>query len=287
MAASEPAPEQETLRSFLEDAAPGQTHVVTGEIDFNSDLRQWEVHLPAITLYCESEDCDDTCFFDPLRGATIGYKGMVRAQVFARYRCRHCKVKAKVYALSVLVEAENRGSPIHVLKYGEDPPAVGRTPRALQDLLDDQWPLYLQGRKAEIAGLGIGAFVYYRRVIEHTWKRVLEMLLRVATIDGSAERIATLTAAQRERDFTRSMEAAKGAVPASLYVDGHNPFQALYDTCSEGLHEQTDEECIAHAKMMRLVLTRFSDRAKAVLSEDKEFRHALGGIAAKKRSGPA
>jgi hypothetical protein len=150
----------------------------------------------------------------------------------------------------------------------------------LQELVGDQWSLFIQGRRSELAGLGIGSFVYYRRVIEHVWQRVLARLIQVAKIDASPERVEVLTGALMEQRFTRSMEAAKGSVPASLYVDGHNPFQALYDACGDGLHEYTDEECIARSRIIRLVLARFAERARSVLSEDKEFRQALGSISA-------
>ena len=132
-----------------------------------------------------------------------------------------------------------------------------------------------------MAGLGIGSFTYYRRVVENIWQTVLKRLVEVAQIEGSSDKVRALEAAQREREFTRSMDAAKGFIPASLYVDRHNPFQALYDACGDGLHAYSDEECIRRSTAIRLVLRRFSERAKEVLSEDAEFRKAVASIATK------
>ena len=129
--------------------------------------------------------------------------------------------------------------------------------------------------------MGIGAYVYYRRAVEHIWHAVLARLIEVATIDGSTQRIEALTSAQHELNFTRSIEVAKGSVPASLYVDGNNPFQALYAACGDGLHEYSDEECIRRSRVIRLVLARFAESARAVLSDNKEFRHAVGSLASK------
>ena len=239
--------------------------------------------MPSLWLYCNSKACDRDGYFDPGSAEVRFLNNDGNAQlrhVFVTYTCRHCQRALKIFALRFAVSAGGTKT-LRVMKFGEDPPGVGPTPRSLKALLGEQWDLFLQGRRSEIAGLGIGAFTYYRRVVENVWQTVLAHLIEVAGVDGSPERLKILTAAQKENHFTRSMEAAKGEVPTSLYVDGHNPFQTLYDACGNGLHEYSDEECIARARMIRLILARFADRAKAVLSEDKEFRQALGGLAAK------
>jgi hypothetical protein len=237
-----------------------------------------------VKLYCESEACEDVCFFDPDTPEVVleysNSQNPIMRLLFLSFTCRHCLRTKKVFAIRL----RTAGGPVTsatVMKFGEDPPAVGPTPRALKDLLGDQWAMFLQGRRAEVAGLGIGAFTYYRRAVEGVWQNVLKRLAEVARMDGSEPRIAALATAQSEKHFTRSMETAAAAVPPSLYVDGHNPMQALYDACGDGLHEYTDDECIARSRMIRLVLARFADRAKAVLSEDREFRQALGGLAGK------
>jgi hypothetical protein len=273
-----------SLGTFLQKATPGQEQEVSVVLNWEATLSRWELVLPFLALYCEFHTCEDFCFFDPdTSHIPMGHDdatGQIYKLAFASYTCRHCMCTSKVFALRVQ-SAGGSARTAKIMKFGEDPPAVGPTPRSLRLLLGDQWNLFLQGRRSELAGLGIGAFVYYRRVIENVWQNVLGRLIDVARLDGTTERLDVLTKAQQEKKFTRSMDAAKGAVPSSLYVDNNNPFQALYDACGDGLHEYSDEECVARACVIRLVLARFADRAKAVLSEDKEFRQALGGLAAK------
>jgi hypothetical protein len=72
--------------------------------------------------------------------------------------------------------------------------------------------------------------------------------------------------------------AAKPHIPPRLYVDGHNPFQRLYDACGDGLHDYTDEACIERAQVIRLVLTKFAERAASIMREDKEFHAAVGKL---------
>ena len=101
----------------------------------------------------------------------------------------------------------------------------------------------------------------------------------MARLEGPADRISILESATTQRNFTRSMEAAKAAVPNSLYVDCHYPFQLLYDACGvDGVHEYTDQECIQRSAIIRSVLSPFAKRASAVLPRDEELRAAVGAL---------
>jgi hypothetical protein len=277
------AEELRTLRVFLEQGVPSPMEHVKAAVHRMAS-GYYTMDWPAISLYCRSTVCDGDRFFDPsdehLTLGTLGDETLKLA--FETYTCRHCQKTRKIYAVAIRARLDEKAHvEIKILKLGEDPPAIGPTPRALQSLLGDHWSLYLQGRRSELAGLGIGAFVYYRRAVEKIWQTVLARLIEVARLETSTDRIQALEAAQSEEKFTRSLEQAKGSIPASLYVDGHNPFQALYDACGDGLHEYSDEECIRRSQMIRLVLSRFSERVKSVLSLDAEFRTAVGALASK------
>jgi len=285
MTKPEKEPEAQPLRSlkeFLQTAPPLVSEDVIANCVYNSDVRRWELIVPSLRLYCASDDCDAECWFDPVGKPVVALNSEKNSFLhFARYGCRHCRSSGKVYALSIAhEEMKGRldGTPIRVIKFGELPAAVGPTPQVLRDLLGDQWSLYLKGRRAESAGLGMGAFVYYRRVIEHIWQRVLDRLIAVAALEPGSDRQAALSAAKAESHFTRSLEAAQRHIPPSLYVDRHNPFQALYDACGDGIHELSDEQCIARAQVIRLVLTKFAERAAAVIREDQEFHAAVGRL---------
>jgi len=284
----QPIPDaRRTMKLFLEEAPPLVEEEVKADIDNTSRIPGhyfFNLKWPSILLYCGSKECDGDHFFDPEPEHDTANLGelSVKKLYFLIYTCRHCKATRKIFAIAVTGETKNDATAkISMMKFGEDPPAIGPAPRALQDLLGDQWQLYLKARRSELAGLGIGSFTYYRRIIEHVWQTVLARLVQVARIEGSADKIAALEAAQQQREFTRSMEQAKEFIPGSLYVNGHNPFQALYDACGDGIHEYSDEECIKRSRIIRLVLRRFSERAKAVLSEDTEFRTAVGSLAGK------
>ena len=283
-------PQIRTLKVFLEEGSPGTLEMVEAEVGHRisnqspSGRGWWVLEWPSVFMFCKSAECDGSRFFDPKDTAdslgsldddwSLGF-------FFKHYTCRHCKKNRKTYATAVRARLDKGDPVVKVMKFGEDPLAIGPAPRALQNLLGEHWGLYLQGRRSELAGLGIGAFVYYRRAVEKIWQTVLARLIEIAQLETATDRVQALQVAQQESQFTRSMELAKGSIPAALYVNGHNPFQALYDACGDGLHEYSDQECIRRSQMIRLVLGRFSERAKSVLAEDAEFRAAVGAIASK------
>lgn len=136
--------------------------------------------------------------------------------------------------------------------------------------------LFLQGRRCELQGLGIGAFTYYRRVIEDQRNRIFDEIIRVLEkTDPSNKVIAEIKAAKNEQQFSKSIDAIKNALPSSLLVNGQNPLRLLHSAFSEGVHALTDEECLALATAARTVLFEFSERLAQALSDDAALAQAV------------
>lgn len=55
---------------------------------------------------------------------------------------------------------------LYGLKLGEYPSIFEKTPLTLLEIPEGSKEIFLQGRRAERLGLGLGAAVYYRRVLE-------------------------------------------------------------------------------------------------------------------------
>ena len=67
-------------------------------------------------------------------------------------------------------------------------------------------------------------------------------------------------------------------LPGSLRIDGHNPLQLLYDQLSTGVHEQSDEECLVRAAVIREALSGIAARIAALLKEDQSLRRAISTL---------
>src|SRR5215203_6012781 len=84
----------------------------------------------------------------------------------------------KIFSLAVL--PSNRGTFGHCSKFGEHPVFGPPTSSRLISLAGPDRETFLKGRRCENQGLGIGAFVYYRRVIENQNNRILDEIIKVA-----------------------------------------------------------------------------------------------------------
>lgn len=139
--------------------------------------------------------------------------------------------------------------------------------------------LFLAGRRSENQGLGIGAFAYYRRVVESQKNRIFERIIRIAEkFDLDAELISELRKPQNETQFRKAVEAIKHAMPETLLMNGHNPLQLLYMALSKGIHEQSDEECLSRARDIRIVLTGLADRLAQLLKDEAELSEAVARL---------
>ena len=138
---------------------------------------------------------------------------------------------------------------------------------------------YLKGRRAENQGMGIGAFGYYRRVVENQKNRIIDEIIRVSEkIGAPKEMLADLLAAKNETQFSRAVDAVKHGIPPVLLVNGHNPLTLLHSALSEGLHEQTDEHGLELSTSIRVVLTDLAERLANALKDQAELNAAIGRL---------
>jgi hypothetical protein len=197
------------------------------------------------------------------------------------YSCRNCQEKFKRYALALSADKERNGEFYfgHAFKLGEHPPFGPPTPARMLRLIQEDRELFLIGRRAETQGMGIGAFAYYRRVVDNQKRRLFQKIIDVAKrLDAPVAQIKELESERDNWQFTGSVEAIKGVVPQALLIKGHNPMTLLHRALSAGLHAQTDEQCLEVAKSIRVVLIEFAERAAQVLKDHAELDTAVSRL---------
>ena len=72
-----------------------------------------------------------------------------------------------------------------------------------------------------------------------------------------------------------AVKAIKHGLPDAIRIDGHNPLTLLHDALSEGLHNDSDEDCLLIAETVRLILFRLSEVCAEVLAERRELSSAV------------
>jgi len=272
---------KKTVKEFLESTPPGVVEDISDLSQLSGTHRV--VAEPDVLLHCESDVCggmrlfkcaSDRIYF-PEKGWKYGY---------ATYVCRNCQKTSKVYAIGVLRGTGDAG---YAYKFGENPPFGPHTPARVMTLIGEDRDLYLQGRRSENQGLGIGAFAYYRRVVENQKGRIIREIGRVAKRLGAKDSVLNaFEAAATETQFSTAIERIKDAIPQALLINGRNPLSLLHTALSEGLHEKEDAVCLDLAHSIRLVLTDLAERMSQVLKDQSELDQAVTKLLNRKSEKP-
>ncbi|RJG11437.1 hypothetical protein [Massilia cavernae] len=271
--AETPTPEAISETDFFENVPPGQAKEVTLlQVDQGGLQNAYATWGPKdLRLYCTSEQCAGYRFFQHVGECQYRKKGLTT--MFATFRCRNCNNHRKQYAISVRPTTDDK---VEMFKYGELPQFGPPNPSKVLSLMGAERDAYLKGRRCENQGLGVGAFAYYRRVVENQKSKIIGEILKVAEkLDAAPELIEDLRAAKQETRFTEALNRIKHGLPPILLIDGHNPLTLLHSALSEGLHATSDEACLELATSIRVVLTELVERMATAVKEEAELTSAV------------
>jgi hypothetical protein len=270
---------EKTWKTFLESVAPGKAIGVREMLCWEGgDLR---LILPDIKLFCDQEHCDGERFFEHIKGS-YWVKKDDWTETFLVYQCKNCETYMKTFAVAIspwtLIKTLSQYSGV-AYKFGEMPPFGPPLPPRLLKILGPDTELFLQGYRAEKQSMGIGAFTYYRRVVEQQKNRIFDEIIKVAqATNASPGIIETLTRAKNETQFSKAVQSVKDAIPPALLIDTHNPLTLLHSPLSEGIHDKTDADCLSLATDVRIVLTEIADTIATVLKDKAELKGAVSRL---------
>ncbi len=251
-----------TLSEFLESAAVLANAAVSVACEYIG--ARYDLLLPDVHLFCNSAQCGRPQAFAPdTERWVLPDRSTWTELKFLRYGCRHCGKSAKLYAVRIRFSNDSLHEATFT-KIGEEPPNIGPTPKALRDLLGESWVLYLKGVRSQLAGLELGAFVYFRRVVERTWPALIERFIQLSQYDASLDQLGALKDAKDTRQINRSMEVALASIPASIFIEGHNPLEGLVEAYGNQAKEYTSAECAGRAERLRTALTQLADITAAI-----------------------
>jgi hypothetical protein len=168
-------------------------------------------------------------------------------------------------------------------KYGEHPPFGVPVPNKMLRLFGKDRDNFIKGRQCENQGLGVGAFAYYRRVVENHKNEIFDEIIKVCETVGAPQKlIEELDRAKKAISFSNAMEQIKTALPEGLRINGRNPLLALHNALSIGLHNESDTKCLEAAHDVRLVLTALIERMSLLRQDKSELDGAVQRLVAKK-----
>lgn len=272
---------------FLESVPPNQDRNVTDFYRAQTapppQIFRLYLKYPELRLHCDDTACGGPRAFRYIPNIVAGVTSEIHLtagqskSIFLRYRCVNCQRSIKLYAIIGVPDTVTDGAVVR--KIGEVPPYGPPTPSGMIKLVGPDRDLFLKGRQCETQGLGIGAFSYYRRVVENQKSRILGKIADVATKSRlSSDVVDKIKAAQKETQFTKAVDMVKDIIPANLMIRGHNPLSLLHSALSEGLHDRDDELCLEAAHDIRVVLAELSERITQALKDEKELNDSLSRL---------
>lgn len=247
----------QTFQSFLEEFPL--------YIKFKEQIPRYQRELDHrnIQLYCSQ--CSDTRTFRYAsltpRGATSGYSfgsapgeqpplDYLENNIYhIRYCCADCMVTHCHFLIHI---GPNRS---FVEKVGQHPKPQVNISKDLERALGNQCDVFRQGLVSEKHGYGIGAFAYYRRVLEELVGTLLDRLEELFPEGERPKYVLALENARKQHTAEDRLKLVKDFVPTHLRTEDIEPLGVLYSALSTGIHARSDEECISDATSIRVALT--------------------------------
>lgn len=260
------------FKEFLENEPVNSIRLVSNF--YTHKDRSYFKEAPILRLHCDS--CEGVRNFSGVWNQHNFIKKDTLNLDYLVYKCKDCGSDFKWFSIMSITMLGGNGA---VHKVGEVPESHIDLPSNLPSLLGEDYTTFIKGLKCEKQGLGIGAFSYYRRVVENNKSRLILKISEVAKkIGAEPEAIETLEKASTETQFTNAIKTVKKAIPETLLVDGHNPLQLLHTALSIGLHESSDAKCLEVSHSIRTVLTNLAEKMQFALREQAGLKDALKNL---------
>lgn len=231
-----------------------------------------------IKMFCTVCKSSQTFFMSNNYWDGLGYRNtpVYDAALQLKYTCAHCQEFNRYFFVKIDADAK------HITKIGQFPGWEITPDKNITKMLGGKIVLFKKGLVCESQGYGIGAFAYYRRIVEEIIDRLLQEISDL--MDGS-EKNKYLEALEKTKKTIVTQEKislVKDLLPPLLRPDGMNPLSTLHSFLSEGLHEKPDEDCVELAAAIREVLVYLVNQVAISKNSSKSFTDSMRKLLQKK-----
>lgn len=152
-------------------------------------------------------------------------------------------------------KSEGAISHVALTKCGEYPSMPPRVDEAILKVFPNDAELLKKAVCCLKDGFGVGAFAYLRQVLESHIDLLITEIEKIAQEQEDTDTLEKLAKLRGNGQMSKNIDLAKNALPVYLRVKGFNPLGLLYKTLSEGIHNQSDKECLKKANDIYNALT--------------------------------
>ena len=193
-----------------------------------------------------------------------------------RYRCQGCKQSLIEYFIKVSPDLN------WVMKVGQYPSWSISPDKNISKMLDHHQDFLSKGLICESQGYGIGALAYYRRITEEIIDTLLVDLARIIPASTRETFSAALERAKSTRQTSEKIDLVKDLIPETLRLGNMNPLGILHRALSEGIHAESDEECLVHAEIIREALVYLTAQIAETVRANEQFTDRMQKLLNKK-----
>ena len=242
---------------------------------FKMELQRNLDHIPKPPIHMLCQICDSEQTFNmrsPYEPSVYTNDSVCGKVYLARYTCAGCHS----FERDFLLKFDNKLE--YVMKVGQNPAQDIDTDKELGKMLGEHIDLFKKGRICESQGYGIGAYAYFRRIIELIIDELLDSIKYLLTDEERKKYEMALTEAKKTKVTEQKIEIVKDLLPPILRPSGMNPLIVLHGILSQGIHEKSDEECIELSEQIKSVLIFLVNQIIISRESSKSFTDGMKKI---------
>lgn len=161
-----------------------------------------------------------------------------------KYVCTGCRNYSSNFFIEVNAEEGT------ARKIGQNPPWLRKMSSELTSQLGSSADHFQRALTCLGQSYGLGACAYLRRVLEDVITPLLKLEVELLRSQGNSADADALETTLESKEFKTKTEAAYRYAPASLIVEGHNPFKMMHDHFSIGVHRLNESQCVQEATQL-------------------------------------
>jgi len=192
------------------------------------------------------------------------------------YLCQSCKSFHRQFNIYINEALDA------VCKVGQFPEWEIKLDKNLEKTLGKHSSTFRKGLVCEAQGYGIGAFAYYRRITEQIIDELLDSINDLIDEENKEKFKVALEQTKTTRVTQEKIDLVKDLLPSILRPNNMNPLGILHSKLSEGLHAETDENCLEIAAHVREILTFLVNQVIQSKSSASKFTDSMKAILDKK-----
>lgn len=232
---------------------------------------------PGVKLYCKKCRSVQTFIFFDYPGFNYENSSLNGEVVELIYSCGGCDDSWQYYFIKISDDLD------YIMKVGQYPPWEISMNKNLKKMLGEYEETYKKGLICESQGYGIGAYAYYRRIVERIIDELLDGIVDLVSGEKKEKYTEALKETKKSHVAQDKIKIVQDLLPPILMPEGNNPLKLLYSQLSKGIHSFSDEECLKRAGNIRSILLFLVEEIISHRNSAKKFNESIKGLLSKSK----